>query len=158
MAGMNSWTGIGRLTRDPETRFLSDGTAVCSFSVAIDKIGKPKNEGDPTADFFRVTAWRRQAEIVQQYLQKGNQVCVQGSVSLNVYNKQDGGMGASLEVNADRITLIDSKPKDEDGQAQRPAPAQRQGSGVGGAAKAPAQAKPVQHSFPDASEFDNAFS
>lgn len=105
---MNRLIIIGNLVRDPELRTTTTGKDVCSFTVAVNR--RNKREGEPDADFFRVTAWNERGKLCKQYLSKGKKVCVVGSVSVNVYNKQDGTAAASLEVYADDVEFL--SPKD----------------------------------------------
>ena len=90
-------------------RTLPDGTAVCSFNVAVSGKGK-----DKTTTWFRVTTWRQLAENCSRFLEKGKKVAVLGSVSLSTYTKKDGTGGASLEVNADQVEFL--SPKSESGE------------------------------------------
>ena len=106
---MNKITIIGNLTRDPEMRTTTAGKSVCEFSVAANR--RKKVEGQPEADFFRVSAWGELGENCGKYLVKGKKVCVIGPVSLNTYTKSDGSAGASLEVNANEVEFL--SPKDD---------------------------------------------
>ena len=104
---MNKLTIIGNLTKDPEKRTTSTGVNVTSFTVAVNR--KNNQEGQPEADFFRVTAWRGLADICAKYLAKGRKVAVIGSVSLHTYTTSKGEAGASLEVNADDVEFLSPK-------------------------------------------------
>ena len=112
---MNKLTIIGNLTRDPELRTTSAGVNVCSFTVAVNRRNRRDDQnGQPEADFFRVTAWRQLADICSKYLAKGRKVCVVGSVSVHTYTGNDGTTRASLEVNADDVEFLSSR---NDGEA-----------------------------------------
>ena len=106
---MNKLMIIGCLGDDPTMRMLPDGTAVCSFNVAVSGKGK-----DKTTTWFRVTTWRQLAENCNRFLEKGRKVAVVGSVSLSTYTKKDGTGGASLEVNADQVEFL--SPKSENSE------------------------------------------
>ena len=107
---MNKLTIIGNLTRDPELRTTSTGVNVCSFTVAVNRRNRRDDQnGQPEADFFRVTAWRQLADICAKYLAKGRKVCVVGSVSVHTYTGNDGTTRASLEVNADDVEFLSSR-------------------------------------------------
>ena len=81
---MNKLTIIGNLTRDPELRTTASGVNVCSFTVAVNRRNRRDDQnGQPEADFFRVTAWRQLADICSKYLAKGRKVCVVGAVSVH---------------------------------------------------------------------------
>lgn len=105
---MNKLHIIGNLVRDPELRTTNTGKDVCSFTVAVNR--RNKREGEPDADFFRVTAWNERGKLCKQYLSKGKKVSVVGSVSVNLYHKQDGTAAASLEVNAEDVEFL--SPRD----------------------------------------------
>lgn len=111
---MNKLTIIGNLTRDPELRTTTGGVNVCSFTVAVNR--RNRQEGQPEADFFRVTAWRGLADICGKYLAKGRKVAVVGSVSLHTY-QSNGETKASLEVTADDVEFL--SPRGE-GQPEQP--------------------------------------
>ena len=101
---MNKLTIIGNLTKDPELRTTATGLTVCTFSVAVNR--KRTQEGQPEADFFRVTAWWQLGENCAKYLSKGRKVCVIGPVALNVYTGNDGNQRASMEVTADDVEFL----------------------------------------------------
>lgn len=103
---MNKLTIIGNLTKEPELRTTTNGVNVCSFTVAVNR--KKKVEGQPEADFFRVSAWRGLADLCANYLAKGKKVCVIGSVSVRAY-ESNGKAGASLEVTADEVEFLSPK-------------------------------------------------
>lgn len=106
---MNKLTIIGNLVRDPELRTTSQGISVCTFTVAVNR--RNAKEGQPEADFFRVTAWRQMGENCGKYLAKGRKVCVVGSVSVSTYTGNDGATKANLEVTADDVEFL--TPKDQ---------------------------------------------
>ena len=107
---MNKLVIIGALVRDPEQRVTPSGISVTTFSVACNR--KHRQEGQPDADFFRVTAWRQLGENCAKYLEKGKKVCVVGPVSVSTYKAQDGSTRASMEVTADDVEFL--TPKGED--------------------------------------------
>ena len=110
---MNKLTIIGNLTRDPELRTTPNGVNVCSFTVAVNR--KKKQDGQPEADFFRVTAWRELGEICNKYLAKGRKVCVVGLVSVRTY-EANGKTSASLEVQAEDVEFLTPKAESVDQQ------------------------------------------
>ena len=112
---MNKLTIIGNLTRDPELRTTSAGINVCDFTVAVNRRGRrDAQNGQPEADFFRVSAWRERGELCAKYLAKGRKVCVIGPVSVRTYTGNDGTTRASLEVTADEVEFLSSR---NDGEA-----------------------------------------
>ena len=113
---MNKLTIIGNLTRDPELRTTATGVNVCDFTVAVNRRQRrdAQNNGQPEADFFRVTAWRERGELCAKYLAKGRKVCVIGPVSVRTFTGNDGTTRASLEVTADEVEFLSSR---NDGEA-----------------------------------------
>ena len=107
---MNSITIIGNLTKEPELRHTQDGTAVCGFTVAVNRKKTPTNQ-DPGCDYFNVNAWRGMGENCAKFLQKGRKVCVVGRISLRTWEK-DGRHGASLEVLADEVEFLSPRVSD----------------------------------------------
>jgi len=106
---MNKLHIIGNLTKDPELRTTSTGVNACTFTVAVNR--RRKAEGQPEADFFRVTAWRGLADVCSRHLSKGNRVAVLGSVSVNAYTGNDGTPRASMEVAADEVEFLSSNSR-----------------------------------------------
>ena len=106
---MNKLTIIGNLTRDPELRTTSQGISVCTFTVAVNR--RNTREGQPEADFFRVTAWRQLGENCAKFLAKGRKVAVVGMVSVSTYQANDGSTRAQMEVTADDVEFL--SPKDQ---------------------------------------------
>ena len=112
---MNSLHIIGNITKNPETRTTPSGSTVCSFTVAVNR--RKKVQGQPEADFFRVSAWNQLGENCQKYLAKGRKVSVVGSVAAHAYSMQDGKPGASLEVMANDVEFLTSKGEAESSSA-----------------------------------------
>lgn len=104
---MQTLTIIGNLTNTPETRTTPNGNTVCSFSIAVNR--RKKVQGQPDADFFRVSAWGKLGENCQKYLAKGRKACVVGTVSAHAFTAQDGKPGASLDVMATDVEFLSPK-------------------------------------------------
>jgi single-strand DNA-binding protein len=118
MASFNKITIVGYLGRDPELRFLPDGSGVCNLSVATtekrkDATGEPR---EITA-WFRITVWGRQAEACNEYLSKGSQVFVEGRLSQQEYTDRDGNQRTSLEVRANDVQFLSTKANENEGHA-----------------------------------------
>ena len=99
---------IGNLTRDPELRYTPQGTAVCSFSIATNRswttdAGEKKDE----ADFHRIVAWNKLAELCSQFLTKGKKVYVEGRLSTRNWQGQDGAQRSTTEVIISDMILLD---------------------------------------------------
>ncbi|QRN85061.1 single-stranded DNA-binding protein [Clostridia bacterium] len=97
---------IGRLTRDPELRFTQNGKAVASFSLAVDRAFK--REGQPEADFFRISVWGKQAENCANYLSKGSLAAIDGRIEMNKYTDKDGQERTSVDVTANDVRFLSS--------------------------------------------------
>jgi single-strand DNA-binding protein len=100
---MNSVTLVGRLTADPELRFTNTGTAVCEFSIAVDRVGTDET------DFFDVVAWAKTAEAVSAYLAKGHQVGVSGSLRQHRWETPEGDKRSRVKVNANQVDFLTPK-------------------------------------------------
>lgn len=100
---------MGRLTRDPELRHTQSGTAVASFSLAVDRDFKDKQTGEKTADFIDVVAWRSTAEFVSRYFTKGRMAVVEGRLQMRDWTDKEGNKRRSHEVIADSVYFGDSK-------------------------------------------------
>ena len=123
---MNSLTIIGNVTKDPEFRTTTSGKNVCSFMVAVNR--RKKVEGQPDADFFRVSAWEQLGEVCQKFITKGKKVCVIGSVGVHAYNNQKGEAQANLEVLAKEVEFL--SPKQEEAIQSAPVKDQQTGMDV----------------------------
>ena len=114
---------MGRLTRDPELRRTQNGTAVTSFSVAVDRDFKSRESGEKATDFIDVVAWRQTAEFVCQYFTKGRMAVVEGRLQIRDWTDKDGGKRRSAEVVADNVYFGDSKRDGGDSSGYSAAPA-----------------------------------
>ena len=105
------------MTSDPELRTTTSGVNVCSFTVAVNR--RKKIEGQPEADFFRVSAWREKGENCAKFLIKGKKVCVIGPVAVRTYTANDGTTRATMEVTADEVEFLSpaSQPEEKKDQA-----------------------------------------
>jgi single-strand DNA-binding protein len=98
---------IGRLTRDPELRYLPSGAPVAVFTLAVDRPFKNQG-GERETDFVTITTWRKLAEQASRYLDKGRLVAVEGRLQIRSYETQDGQRRKVAEVVADGIRFLDS--------------------------------------------------
>lgn len=109
---MNNVVLIGRLTRDPELQYLQTGTAVCRFTLAVDRgMSKEKKQeaeaqNKQTADFINITAWGKTAENAANYLKKGLLTAVEGRIQSGSYEK-DGQRIYTTDVNARAVEFIE---------------------------------------------------
>ena len=119
MAGWDQTIIVGNVGRDPELRYTQAGVAVCDFSVAVTKrLGRDDagNAREKTT-WYKVTCWRQQAEIAAQYVTKGKQIMVVGSVDASAYVNKQGNAAASLELTADRFELLGGRGDGEPAHA-----------------------------------------
>ena len=114
---LNHITLMGRLTRDPELRHTQSGTAVTSFTLAVDRDFKDKNTGESATDRIVCTAWKGTAEFVTRYLQKGRMVIADGRLQTRSYQDRDGNKRTAVEVVADHVYFGDSRKKESEGNA-----------------------------------------
>ena len=113
---------MGRLTRDPELRRTGTGTAVTSFSLAVDRDFKSQS-GEKETDFIDIVAWRSTAELVSKYFTKGRMAVVEGRLQIRDWTDKDGGKRRSAEVVADNVYFGDSKRDGGDSSGYSAAPA-----------------------------------
>lgn len=99
---------VGRLTRDPETRMTTTGSAVASFTLAVDRPVRP-SEGQRTTDFIRIVAFNKLADFVRLYLKKGQLVLVEGELRINKWQSRDGANMITPEIWARDIRFMEKK-------------------------------------------------
>ena len=110
MASFNKVILIGNLTADPELKQTAQGTPVCSFTLAINRrFGRNADQGQPTADFISVVAWRERAEFVVKYFKKGRPLLVCGQLQSRSWTDTQGNKRYATEVVADEITFVENK-------------------------------------------------
>jgi len=108
---MNKVILMGRLTADPESKFTPNNISVTRFSLAVNRPGK-QQEGQPTADFFNIVAWRSTSDFVSKYFKKGQQVLVEGALRNNNWTDKEGQKRYSTEIHVDQVYFADSKRDD----------------------------------------------
>ena len=107
---------IGNVGRDPELRYTQSGTAVCDFSVAVNRRWNDRTTNEPVekTTWFRVSAWRNLAETANQYVRKGMLVMVAGEIDASAYTGKDGQPHATLELTAREIRFLSRAEKEEE--------------------------------------------
>ncbi len=100
---------IGRLVKDPEMRYTPNGIPVAQFALAVDR-PFTNAQGQRETDFFDIVVWRKQAELVSNFLQKGRLVAVEGRLQSRTYETQEGQRRKVYEIVADRVVFLDRKP------------------------------------------------
>ena len=106
---MNHWTGMGRLVRDPEVRYTQSGKAVASFTLAIDR--RRSGDGNQQVDFIPCIAWEKTADVISQYVTKGQKIAVEGRIQTRSYDAQDGNKRYVTEVVVQSMEFCESKRK-----------------------------------------------
>lgn len=104
---MNKVWLIGNLTKNPELRYTPNGTAVCTFTLAVDNYKKE-------ADFINIVVWEKRAETVAEYCTKGKQVSVCGRIATRNYENNDGQRIYVTEVVADDVKFMNAKNETAD--------------------------------------------
>lgn len=98
---------VGRLGRDPETRYTSGGQAVANFSIATDESYKDRNgERQKRTEWHKIVVWGKQAEIAQQYLKKGSLLYVEGRIQSREWQDKEGGKRTSYEIVANNFRML----------------------------------------------------
>lgn len=108
---------VGRLTKDPELRYTTNGVAVTRFTVAVNRPFANQN-GEREADFINCVAWRKQAENLANYMRKGSLVGIDGRIQTGSYEDQDGKKVFYTEVVAESIQFLESKNTPNSAQNQ----------------------------------------
>lgn len=103
---------LGRMTKDPEIRRTNGGTAVTSFTLAVDRDFKTNGEKD--TDFIEVVAWRNTAEFVSKYFSKGRMAIVEGRLQIRDWTDKNGNKRRTAEVVADNVYFGDSKRENKE--------------------------------------------
>lgn len=111
---LNNIVIMGRLTRDPELRRTGSGTAVASFTLAVDRDFSGKDGGEKETDFIDCVAWRHTGEFVSKYFTKGRMAVVSGRLQIRPWTDKEGNKRRSAEVIAESVYFGDSK-KEIDG-------------------------------------------
>jgi single-strand DNA-binding protein len=138
MASVNKVILVGNLGRDPESRFLPDGGAVCNFSIATtDKWKDKSGEQQERTEWHRIATFNKLAEICGEYLKKGSQVYIEGRLQTRKWQDKDGQERYTTEIVADRMQMLGSRAGGSEpmGRSERPAAAAAAGGGKPAAKK-----------------------
>jgi single-strand DNA-binding protein len=101
---------VGRLGRDPETRYTSAGQAVCNFSMATDETYNDRSgERQKHTEWHRIVLWGKQAEIAQQYLKKGSQIYLEGKIRTNEWTDKEGQKRTGIDIIGSNFRMLDSR-------------------------------------------------
>lgn len=106
MSDLNRTTIIGRLTRDPELKYTSGGTAYCNFAIANNRTYKVNDEKKEEVSYFDVTAWGKVGEIISQYFKKGQRILLEGRLKQDRWEK-DGNKYSRVGIILDNFNFIE---------------------------------------------------
>ena len=121
---LNKVTLIGRLGRDPETRYLPNGDAVCNFSLATDESWKDKNgQKQEHTEWHAITLYRRLAEIAGQYLKKGSLIYLEGKIQSRKYTDKQGVERTAYEIVCSEMKMLGGNEKQPAPPANKEPPA-----------------------------------
>jgi len=110
---------VGRLGRDPETRYTGGGQAVCNFSMATDESFKSKSgERQKRTEWHKIVVWGKQAEIAQQYLKKGSQIYLEGRIQSREWMDKENQKRTSFEIVATNFRMLGSRSDSMGGAGQ----------------------------------------
>lgn len=130
---INSVVLVGRLGNDPELSYTQGGTALCKFRLAVSRPPR-RDSNEEETDWLNIVCWERIAENVNQYLDKGALVGIEGRIQSRSWEADDGSRRYAVEINAFRVHFLESRKEAEARRAAQgtPGPQQRGGSAGGG--------------------------
>ncbi|MBP3765635.1 MAG: single-stranded DNA-binding protein [Bacilli bacterium] len=111
---MNRVMLIGRLTAKPELRYTNSNVPFARFTVAVNRQFN-NQDGNREADFINIIAWRKQAEVICNYFDKGNQIAIEGRIQTGSYDDKDGNKRYTTDVVLDQFHFIESRAQRENG-------------------------------------------
>jgi single-strand DNA-binding protein len=122
MASLNRVSLIGNIGKDPESKYLTNGDAVTNVSLATTESWKDKNTGEKVekTEWHRLVFFKKLAEIVAEYCEKGKQIYVEGRLQTRKYEK-DGVTHYSTEIVCDTMKMLGTRPRDDEGGSSAPA-------------------------------------
>jgi single-strand DNA-binding protein len=143
---------VGRLGRDPETRYTGSGQAVANFSLATDESYKDRNgERQKRTEWHKIVVWGKQAEIAQQYLKKGSLIFIEGRIQSREWQDKEGQKRTSFEIVASNFRMLGGRAEgaaaagggeagggaSRGGDLEQAAPAEESYGGGGGSTAGP---------------------
>ena len=120
---VNNVVLVGRLTKDVELKYTQSGMAVAKFILAVNR--QFKKDGQPDADFITCTAFSKTAENLANFMRKGSQIGVVGSIQTGSYDDKDGKRVYTTDVICNNIQFLESRQEQQGGQQQYQAPQQQ---------------------------------
>jgi single-strand DNA-binding protein len=136
---------VGRLGRDPETRYTGGGQAVANFSVATDETYKDRNgERQKRTEWHKIVVWGKQAEIAQQYLKKGSLIFIEGRIQSREWQDKEGQKRTSFEIVANNFRMLGGRAE---GAAAGMGGGSSRGAGAGGGDDFDGSSGPSEESY-----------
>ena len=128
---MNKVVLVGRLTAKPELRYTSSNTAFLRFTIAVNR-NFTGSDGKREADFINVVAWRKQAETISKYFDKGNLIAIEGRLQTGSYDDRDGNKRYTMDVALDNFEFVEGRNKStsDGGRFNEPSPYDYQDSSI----------------------------
>lgn len=125
MAGINKVILLGNLGKDPEVRYLQNGTAVCSFSLATSEYYTDKASGErkTITEWHNIVLWRKLAETAEKFLHKGSQVYIEGKIRTRSWDDEAGQKRYTTEIVGDVMQLLGRPESNDQGGSHQVAPA-----------------------------------
>ncbi len=120
---MNKVVLVGRLTAKPELRYTNSNTAFLRFTIAVNR-NFTSADGKREADFINVVAWRKQAETISKYFDKGNLIAIEGRLQTGSYDDREGNKRYTMDVALDNFEFVEGKNKSQSdgGSFNEPSP------------------------------------
>ena len=114
---MNKVALVGRLTAKPELRYTNSNVAFTRFILAVNR-QYPNQDGKREADFINIIAWRKQAEVISKYFDKGNLIAIEGKLQTSSYDDKNGNKKYTTDVALDNFEFIENKKEEHKKQFQ----------------------------------------
>lgn len=108
MSDMNRLNVVGRLTKDPELKYTSSGSAFCNFSIACNRTWKQDGEKKEKVSFFNCTCWGKQSEVIAEYCKKGHRIGIDGRIEQRSW-ESDGKKNYTVDIIVDNFQFLESK-------------------------------------------------
>lgn len=123
MRGVNKVILVGNLGRDPEVRYIKDGTAVANLRLATSETWNDQNgQKQERTEWHRIVAWGKLAEIAKEYMSKGRQIYVEGKLQTRSWDDREGNKRYTTEVKADQIIMLGSRGDSAGSRGMSPPP------------------------------------
>jgi single-strand DNA-binding protein len=153
---------VGNVGKDPETRYLEGGTAVCSFSLATSETYRNRDgEKVTNTEWHNIVLWRGLAEVAEKYVKKGSQLYIEGRIRSRSWDDRDGNKRYTTEIVGDNMQMLGRRTDDTSQQQAVPDTAQTSNGQASTGQTSPGQAPPSQSSpsgtEPGAKNQDNSF-